>query len=390
MNSFGKATTWIIGSMLLLTLLAAACSPAATPTAAPTKAPAATSPTQAAPAPTAAAAPKPTVAAAVTPTALAKPTTLTTVKFGSPGSVSDAGVYVGVERGYFKDVGLDVQVLPFQSGPLMVAPLASGDLDVAGGSISTALLNAIDRGVALKMVAGKGSNIKGADFSWVIVRKDLVDSGKVKDIKDLKGLKVAVGSLKSGAEAIIYYLMKQAGMNISDVDLIAMGYPDMLTAFSTKGIDVGMIIEPSVNAAVEQGLAVRWAPGATSVIYGGEYMAAELVYSEQFTKNTDAARRFMVGYVKGMRDYNDAFVKGINKAALVSILTKATSQKDPALYDKMLMPYLNPDGKIHMPSVGMDFDYFKQMGYYTGNLTLPGIVDTQFTDYAVQQLGAYK
>ncbi|MDP2661985.1 MAG: ABC transporter substrate-binding protein [Dehalococcoidia bacterium] len=358
-----------------------------------TKAPAAApAPTQAAtaPSPTAPAAAKPTVAAAVTPAAQAKPTTMATVKFGSPGAVSDAGVYVGVDRGYFKDLGLDVQVLPFQSGPLMVAPLASGDLDVAGGSISTALLNAIDRGVALKMVAGKGSNIKGYDFSWVVVRKDLIDSGKVKDIKDIKGLKVAVGSVKSGVEAIVYYLMKQAGMNINDVELIAMGDPDKLTAFGTKGIDVGVMSEPAINTAVEQGLAVRWAPGATSSIYGGEYQAAELDYSEQFSKNSDAARRFMVGYVKGLRDYNDAVAKGLNKASMVSILAKFTAQKDPALYDKMLMPYLNPDGKIHMPSVGMDFDYFKQMGYYTGNLTLQGIVDTQITDHAVQQLGSYK
>src|SRR3989304_3251014 len=119
-------------------------------------------------------------------------------------------------------------------------------------------------------------------------------------------------------------------------------------------------------------------------------MAAELDYSEQFTKNTDVARRFMVGYVKGERDYNDAFAKGQNKSAIVSMLTKHTSQKDPAIYDKMQMPYLNPDGKLHMASIGMDFDYFKMKGYYTGSLTLPGIVDTQFTDYAVQQLGAYK
>lgn len=38
----------------------------------------------------------------------------------------------------------------------------------------------------------------------------------------------------------------------------------------------------------------------------------------------------------------------------------------------------------------MDFDYLKQMGYYTGKLELKSVIDTQFTDYAVQQLGPYK
>lgn len=364
--------------LLSLVLLVGACAPAAAPTPTPTKAPAAVAATPT-PAP-----PKPT-AAPLTPTP--KPAT---VRFGSPGAISDAGIYVGIERGYFKELGVDVQVLPFQSGPLTIVPLAAGDLEVAGGTISTALLNAIERGVALKIVAGKGSNVKGFDFSRFTVRKDLIDSGQVKEVKDLKGKKVAVASAKSGAEAIVSYLLKQGGLTIKDVELVAMTYADMLAAFSNKAIDAAIQVEPTLNAAVERGLVVRWPPGATSAIYGGEYQAAELVLSEPFSKNIDAARRFMVGYVKGQRDYNDAFAKGKDKDKIIAVLTKYTAEKDPALYEKMEMPFLNPDGKMHVPSIKMDFDYFKQMDYYTGKLELQSVIDTQFIDYAVQQLGPYK
>ncbi|MDO8692091.1 MAG: ABC transporter substrate-binding protein [Dehalococcoidia bacterium] len=315
---------------------------------------------------------------------------MTTVKFGSPGSVSDAGVYVGVERGYFRDLGLDVQVLPFQSGPTMVAPVASGDLDVAGGSINTALFNAIDRGVALKMVAGKGSNVEGFNFSRITVRKDLIDSGQVKEIKDLKGKKFGMTGLKSSPEAIVSQMLKNSGFTIDDVELVVLSYADMLPGYANKAIDLAMQIEPTLTAAVENGLAVRWPPGATSTMYGGEYQAAALVYSEPFSKNVDAARRFMIGYIKGERDYNDAFAKGKDKPAIVAILAKYTSEKDPAIYTKMEMPYLNPDGKMHVPSMQMDFDFFRNAGYYTGKTDLKSIVDTQFTDYAVQQLGTYK
>jgi len=45
---------------------------------------------------------------------------------------------------------------------------------------------------------------------------------------------------------------------------------------------------------------------------------------------------------------------------------------------------------MHVPSIKMDFDYFKQMDYYTGKLELQPLIDTQFIDYAVQQLGPYK
>src|SRR5207302_10112253 len=57
---------------------------------------------------------------------------LTMVRFGSPQSISDAGVFVARERGYFRDQGIEVEVIPFQSGPNTIAPLAAGELDVAG------------------------------------------------------------------------------------------------------------------------------------------------------------------------------------------------------------------------------------------------------------------
>ncbi|MDP2659144.1 MAG: ABC transporter substrate-binding protein, partial [Dehalococcoidia bacterium] len=204
------------------------------------------------------------------------------------------------------------------------------------------------------------------------------------------GKKIAVSAIKTGAEALVSYFLKQGGLSINDVELVPLGYPDMLVAYSNKAIDGAIQLEPLVTTAVENGLAVRWPAGAPSVIYGGEYQSAGLVISEQFAKDVDAVRRFMVGYVKGLRDYNDAFGKGKDKNAVIGMITKYTSDKDPALYSKMVLPYLNPDGKIHVPSMQMDLDYLKTMGYYTGNVTVLSMMDNQFVDYALQQLGPYR
>ncbi len=285
---------------------------------------------------------------------------------------------------------MEVKIETVQSAASAIAPLAAGDLDVAGGTLSTAFLNAIDRGVGMKIVATKGGAIKGFDASQMIFRKSLMDSGEVKEVKDLKGKTLSLANVQSAAEAEAAFFLKQGGLTIKDVNMVVMGYPDQLAAYANKAIDFAIQNEPLITTAVEQGLAVKWAPGAFSTFYGGEYQVATLQFAEAFAKNTDAARRFMVGYVKGLRDYNDAFAKGKDKDAIITILTKYTSQKDAALYSKMEMSYLNPDGKIHVQSMQMDFDYLKEKGYYTGKTELKSIIDTQFTDYAVQQLGAYK
>ncbi|MDO8692269.1 MAG: ABC transporter substrate-binding protein [Dehalococcoidia bacterium] len=356
--------------------LAAACAPSAAPaTPAPTKAPAsaAAAPTQAAPTLT-----------PVPPT----PKPATVHVGGLPGSVADGPFHIGIAKGYYKEQGLTVQMDYFQSAALMIAPLASGDLDVGAGTISAALFNAIDRGVALKIVATKGSIVEGFSSAWVVVRKDLIDSGQVKEVKDLKGKRIAMTALKGGAEAIVARMLKQSGLSIKDVEILGMTTPDMVISFSNKAIDAALMMESALTTAVEQGLAVRWPPGAPYAMYGGKWYNAVLIASEPFTKNVDVARRFMVGYIKSLREYYDAFVKGKNRSEIVSIISKAIDV-DPALFDKMGLPYMDPDGSLTVPSMKIDFDYFKEMGYYEGKLEIEPQIDTQFIEYAVKQLGPH-
>src|SRR5581483_7798543 len=172
----------------------------------------------------------PAPAAASAPASVAPQ--LAPVHFGSPQAISDAGVFIASARGYFAEQGLNVDSQPFQSGPNTIVPLASGDLDVAGGTFSIALLNAIDRGVRLRVVADKGTSRPGFEFSQVVLRRDLLDSGQVHDVADLRGRRVAVASLRSGAEAIAHQVLAQGGVGIDEVTLVPLGYPDMLVAYA--------------------------------------------------------------------------------------------------------------------------------------------------------------
>ncbi|MDP2659621.1 MAG: ABC transporter substrate-binding protein [Dehalococcoidia bacterium] len=360
-----------------IVLAGTACAPAVAPT--PTAVPAPTKPASVvAGSPTA-------VPAVATPTA--KPAT---VHFGSVKAASDAGVYIAIDRGYFAEQGITLDLQAFASGAAMLAPLSSGDLDIYGSSLATGILAAIDRGIGIKVLADKGTSGPGFEFAQIVIRKDLWDSGQVRGAKDLKGKKVGVTSLAGGSEAAFAYLLKPVGLSVKDLDLVSLSYPDMLVAFGNKGLDAADMTEPTLSSVVSNGLAVTWPGGTRSATYGGVYQAGDIIASAQFDKNIDVARRFMVAYLKGVRDYNDAFVKGKGKSDIVNILIKYTALKDPAQYDRMQMAGLNPDGKLATNTMTMDLDYFKQAGHYTGKLTINDIVDSQFADYAAQQLGPYK
>jgi NitT/TauT family transport system substrate-binding protein len=117
-----------------------------------------------------------------------------TVKLGDRPAISNAGIYIAIEKGYFQERGVTVEIERFASAGKMTAPLATGQIDVSVGSPSAGLFNSIAGGMDFKIVANKSQVQPGYDFTPLIVRKDLVDSGKVKTLKDLKGMKVANGA----------------------------------------------------------------------------------------------------------------------------------------------------------------------------------------------------
>src|SRR3990172_19940 len=110
-----------------------------------------------------------------------------TVKVGTVLHVSDAGIFIALEKGYFKEQGIETEMPRFRSAGDMMAPLGTGELHVVGGGINPGLYNAIARGIQIIAVADKGSLSPGRGYLSIVVRKDLLDNKKVTSIKDLKG-----------------------------------------------------------------------------------------------------------------------------------------------------------------------------------------------------------
>lgn len=145
-----------------------------------------------------------------------------------------------------------------------------------------------------------------------------------------------------------------------------------------------------LSAGVDRGVAATWEAGRSSVAYGGVYQAAVLLFSERFAAQPEAARRFMVAYLRGVRAYNDAFTRGEGRAEVVRILTEETPVKDPALYERMHMAGPDPNGRIARQSVQLDLEYFRQNGLYTDATTLDDVLDPTYVEAALQQLGPYE
>jgi NitT/TauT family transport system substrate-binding protein len=314
------------------------------------------------------------------------------VRVGLASASSDVGFFIAEKKGYFKEEGLDVSFVNFDSGAKMVAPLGAGQLEVGAGSPSAGLYNAVTRGIHIKIVADKGSTPPGYGFQPLLVRKDLVESGRYKSLKDLKGMKIAGSAPGSGSTSTLNEALKKGGLKYSDVDRVFLGFPQHVAALQNKAVDASMTTEPSATKAIQSGAAVRVM--GDDEIYPNHQLAVVLYSDDFIKKNPDAAKRFMRAYLRAVRVYNDALkdghIAGPGADDVINILTEYTNVKDPAVYRAINVQACNPNGAVDVPSLKNDLVFFKEQGEVKGAVTVDDVLDNSFAAAAVKDLGVYK
>lgn len=276
------------------------------------------------------------------------------VRLGDLLTISNAGVYIAVEKGYFKEQGVRTDITTFASAAKSVPALAAGEIDVAVGSASAGLFNAVAQGATFKIVADKGQAREGTGFTLLTVRKDLVDSGQVKSVKDLKGRKVTLFAKANIQHYLLGKMAEEAGLKIGDLDLTYLTAPNTVTALRNKAVDAAYTAEPWAARLEEQGLAVRFrAPDQVKGL--GPVQVGVIIYSGKFIAERRAvAQRWMNAYLKGCELYAS---RGVKDPEILAILEKHT--KVPAQVIKAATPYYqDPRGRVLVESLADQIKWF--------------------------------
>ncbi|MDF2114677.1 ABC transporter substrate-binding protein [Roseiarcaceae bacterium H3SJ34-1] len=313
------------------------------------------------------------------------------VNAAASGTSSDVGSFIAMKKGYFRDEGLDVKQTVFDSGIKMIAPLGTGDLDVAVGSATAALYNAVARGIGVKIVASNSNAPPGYGHNVLIIRKELVDSGRYKKPTDIKGLKVAMPSQGSSATAMMYSYLTMIGLKFSDIEPVYLSYPNQVAALANGNIDLGLTAEPQASQAIKASGAIRI---TADDVMEPNHEASVTIYGDTFIKKRpDVAQRFMRAYLRGQRFYNDALkdghLAGPNADEVIAILTEMTSIKDPQVYRSIAPQGAEPNGTLNIPSLKVDLAFYREQGWIEGNVTVEQAVDSSFAEKAAKELGPY-
>lgn len=141
-------------------------------------------------------------------------------------------VQVAEAKGFFRDEGLENETVVIV-GSTAIAALLSGDVDYsgAGGSGMRAAMN--------------GAPIKAIMFQTEKVSWYLVTAPEVSRIPDLKGKKIAVGTIGDTQDTLITMLIEREGLSARDVTRVAM--PSRSTTMTLLALRTGAIHAATVN-----------------------------------------------------------------------------------------------------------------------------------------------
>lgn len=142
-------------------------------------------------------------------------------------------VAVAEAKGYFRDQNLENQTIVIP-GSTAIAALVSGNVDYSGAG-----------GTGMR-AALRGAPIKAIMFQTEKVTWYLLVAGDIQNIADLKGKRVAVGTIGDTQDALITLLVERGGVSGRDINRIAM--PSRSTMSTILSLKTGAFSAAVVNA----------------------------------------------------------------------------------------------------------------------------------------------
>lgn len=264
----------------------------------------------------------------------------TAVKVGVMPIAALAPLYLGVEKGFFKQRGLKLEPQVTQSGAAIVPAVLSGQQQFGFGNPVT-LMTAREKGLPVKIVA-LGSQAGPGDskeFEGVIAAKD----GPIREPKDLAGKTVAVNALNNIGGLLISGALRERGVDPSSIEFMEIGFPDVNAAIESGRVDAAYQTEPFLYQAKQAGHRV--------VLYQYPVLGERITIANYFTSEQIAERD-----PKTVEGFQAAINESLEFAAAnpdeVRRVVTTFTKIPPAVAKEMTLPGWSPD--LDPASSGLD------------------------------------
>jgi len=170
-----------------------------------------------------------------------------------PGHSADSlPFYIGIRKGYYKELGLDVQIVTSEGGGKSMAAVQSGNADAYIGGPEHIAFAKIKGGKPVKAIVALSNRAN----SFISARTGVVTDPSKSFADNIKGKKIAVGTRGSTDNSILLYLLRRDGLDPrKDIVMLEIATDAGRVAAMKNGeADMAMVYEPFIAQGVKAGI----------------------------------------------------------------------------------------------------------------------------------------
>jgi len=293
---------------------------------------------------------------------------------------SSGPIFIAQEKGWFKEVGLELTMKDFQAAAQVPLAVVSGDADLGVTAFTAGFYNLAAKG-GLKVVAAQSAERPGYQLN-VIAATNAAWDGGLKAIKDLAGKRVAVTTVGSSVHYSLEVVARKHGVDTKAITIVALQtIPNMVAAFKGGQVDAAVFPITTFRQVEADGSGKPLAFVGDEVPWqlGGVFTSPKTI-----TDRRPLVEKFLTGYRRGAAAYHEAFGKrengkliaGPNYDEMIGILSNVLKQS-PALVAAGL-PFIDPEGRLDVGDIYKQVAFWQSTGQVSRDADPKTFIDLSF------------
>jgi NitT/TauT family transport system substrate-binding protein len=292
------------------------------------------------------------------------------VKIASLPNVLGLPVYIAIEKGYFTDEGLDVELIKFEAPNQIIDALLQGQVDISHPGAATGIAGIADfkNSGKIKIYALSGEDDSKVQYDAILVKKD----SDIKTIQDLKGKKLGIMAGTIQWQTIAREILDQNNLVYDkDVKIVEIALGLQAQALATGDIDASLIVEPVPTVVKAKGIGQELVPFVAAKYISNPFYAGAGIIRVDFAKeNPNTTKKLINAINKAIKDIrenpdeNRQYLKGYTQ------LDDTTIANAPIVLFKMYNEFDDKD----INETQKFYDIFTKWGVVDGKMDFKQLI----------------
>jgi NitT/TauT family transport system substrate-binding protein len=293
---------------------------------------------------------------------------------------SSAPVFIALDKGYFKEAGLDIELKFFDAAQPIAVATASGDVDFGITAFTAGLYNLAGKGT-LKVIGGMSRERAGYPLIGYFASNNAYASG-LKTPKDLAGKRIAVTQVGSSFHYSLGLLADKYKFKLADIKVLPMqSLSNAVAALKGETVDAALLPVSTARKLMDDGGAklLGWVGDETPWQLGAVFASSKTL------GNKPLVTKLVGALARADREYHDVILASIKDGKaqvndktkpLLEIIAKYTNLPVERVVGNCA--YIDPDGKLDVKNVANQIDWLQAQGFVDKGFGVDAVIAKEF------------